>query len=325
MPASIRAIEASRADACETPAFPSLPLRILALAAMGTAPFIVRQGLLLRERTTVPSAVQRRPDEEPAPGGASPAEHERRALDERRMIQASRSAAVGELAASVAHQVNNALTGVLGYAELLLADGALEPGPRGDVETIRDEALRARTIIGALRDFAVPGEPELAPTDLSDLVRRTVDLLRHGLEQRGITIHETLPSLPPILLDAQAIQLALLNVVANASQAMATAGHLDLTVDEDADGPVVTIRDDGVGMDEATLGAALAPFASRSVDEGSGARSGLGLSISNRLIQRHRGTIQIQSAPGLGTTVEIHLPRLAADSAKGEREGGEIG
>ena len=156
--------------------------------------FIIRQALLLRERTRMLAAVtSARPVENNRLVGELRSELERRAVDQRRMVQASRAAAVGELAAGVAHEVNNPLTGVLGFAELLIDE--LRPTTRvaADLETIRDEALRARDIVRALARLRQPartGAGRRGPR--RTLVRQTVDLVRYSIERRGITIDEDL-------------------------------------------------------------------------------------------------------------------------------------
>ena len=188
------------------------------------------------------------------------AELEARAVDQRRLIQASRSAAIGELATAVAHEVNNPLTGVLGFTELLIDETKPTDPRRVDLETIRDEALRARAIVRALRDFASPRRPELKPTDLADVVHRTVDLIRYTTEAGGVAIHEDLDSLPPILVDPQAIQQAVLNVLTNARQAIVGGGRLDIAVRAAGADCLVSITDDGVGMDAATADLAFDPF-----------------------------------------------------------------
>jgi len=298
------------------------PIRIAVF--LGGALFVIRQALLLRERTRTLTAVTNLTNENSRLVGELRLELERRAVDQRRMIQASRSAAVGDLAAGVAHEVNNPLTGVLGFAELLIAEMSADDDRRSDLETIRDEALRARAIVRALRDFASPRSPELAPTDLSELVHQTVELLRYSIERRGVTIHEELEPLPPILIDASAIQQAILNVLTNARQAVADDGRIDITVCADGDGRIVTITDDGVGMDDATVQLAFDPFFSRRDDslDQEPAR-GLGLSVSNGLIESHGGTISIHSRPGRGTTVEVRLPAGRPEMV-GESQGGNV-
>jgi signal transduction histidine kinase len=285
--------------------------------------FIIRQALLLAERTRTLAALTRLTDENSRLVGELRGELERRALDERRMIQASRAAAVGDLAAGVAHEVNNPLTGVLGFTELLIDASASNDPRRADLETIRDEALRARDIVRALRDFANPRPPELAETDLAPLVHQTVDLLRYSIERRGITIHEDLATLPPILVDGPAIQQAVLNILTNARQAMDDGGRLEIVVRAEGAGRLISITDDGVGMDATTAQLAFDPFFSGRDDaDDVEPATGLGLSVSNGLIESHGGTISIQSRPGGGTTVEIRLPAGRPDLI-GESRGGE--
>ena len=299
------------------------PIRVAVF--LGGALFVIRQALLLRERTKTLAAVTSLTGENSRLVGELRGELERRAIDERRMIQASRAAAVGELAAGVAHEVNNPLTGVLGFAELLIDETAPDDPRRADLETIRDEALRARAIVRALRDFASPRAPELAPTNLSDVVRQTVDLVRYSMERRGVTIHEDLAELPPVLIDRSAIQQAVLNILTNARQAIEGDGHLEVAVRADGDGTLIVITDDGIGMDAATARLAFEPFFSGREDAADlEPAAGLGLSVSNGLIESHGGTINIDSRPGRGTTVEIRLPAGRPPETVGDSEGGKI-
>jgi signal transduction histidine kinase len=275
----------------------------------GGAVFMTREGLLLRERTAMLASVTALTSENARLVHELRTELDRRAHDERRLIQASRAAAVGELAAGVAHEVNNPLTGVLGFAELLLADLDPDDPHHGDVTVIRDEALRARRIIQGLREFAAPAPPTLAPTDLSDLIRRTVDLVRYSIVRRGVDLVEDLPELPTALVDPHAIQQALLNVLTNASQAVADNGRIEIALRTDGGELVIDVRDDGTGMDAATLSLAMEPFFSGRPDEpGVPPARGLGLSITSGLVESHGGSITLESQPGRGTAVEIRLP-----------------
>ena len=288
--------------------------------------FIVRQGLLLRERTTMLARVTVLTEENSRLVGELRAELEHRAVDQRRLIQTSRAAAVGDLAAGVAHEVNNPLTGVLGFTELLIEEASPEDPRRADLETIRDEALRARQIVRALRDFASPRPPELVPTDLSVLVHQTVELLRYSFERRGIEIREHLPTMDPILIDGGAVQQAILNVLTNARQATGAGGRLDVAVRADGDGRLISVTDDGIGMDETTVGLAFDPFFSAREDVADPEPgSGLGLSVSIGLIESHGGTIRINSTPGHGTTVEIRLPATRPADIDRVRQVGTVG
>lgn len=282
--------------------------------------FVVRQALLLRERTAMLAEVTQLTDTNARLVDELREELRLRGIDQRRIVQASRAAAVGNLAAGVAHEVNNPLTGVLGFAELLILGMAVDDPRRSDVETIRSEALRARDILRSMRDFANPPPPELVPTDLSALVHQTVDLVRYSVEQRGTTIVEDLPGHDPFLLDGSAIQQAILNVLANARDATSEGGRIVVSSRADGDDRLITVVDDGVGMDDATASLAFDPFfTGRGRDRSVGLGAGLGLSVSSGLIESHGGTITISSRPGRGTTVEIRLP-LARPT--GDPEGG---
>ena len=271
--------------------------------------FLTRQALLLRERTTMLDEVTRLKVENDRLVHDLRRELEEHALDQRRMIQASRAAAVGELAAGVAHEVNNPLTAVLGFAELLFNDLDVKDPRRADIEMIRTQALRARSIIRALGEFAQQGEPALAPTDLGGLVRRTIDLIRYQIERRGVTIAEQYDALPEILVDPHAIQQAVINVVTNAAQAVADDGRIEIAL-TGSDGDVtITVTDDGVGMTDTTIDRAFEPFFSgRELAMDDALATGLGLAVSRGLIEAHGGAITLTSGPGRGTRVEVHLP-----------------
>ena len=269
---------------------------------------VIRQALLLRERTHTLSEVQTLHDENDRLVDELRAELVERERVQGQLLHASRLAAVGELAEGVAHEVNNPLTAVLGFSEILLEDLEPEDPRRSDVETIRDAALRARSIVRALRDFARPPEPQLVPTDLRDLISRMLELVRFPLARSGVIIRESHAELPLIELDSQAIQQVVLNVLTNAMQAMPDGGTLSIETSVQGPEAVVRITDDGVGMDESVASQAFVPFFSARHAAGS---TGLGLSVSVGLVESHNGTITLESAPGVGTTVEIRLPIVA--------------
>jgi signal transduction histidine kinase len=279
------------------------PLR---LAAVLTGVLIlIRQALLLRERIAVVVELQevRRENERLVVTLRSELEERARVHDQ--LINASRMAAIGELAAGVAHEVNNPLTGVLGYSELLLEEMAMDDPRRADVKTIWDEAMRARSIVRALRDFARPSSPEMVATDLPELIGHTLDFIRHPLNRAGVIIVESHGELPLIELDPHAIQQVMLNVLTNAMQAMSKGGTLRVETVRSGSDAVVTIADEGVGMDESVAGQAFLPFFTARQQPGS---AGLGLPASLGLVESHGGSIRLTSKVGVGTTVEIRLP-----------------
>ena len=283
-------------------------VRVTALVAVTL--FLVRQGLLLRERSVMLSEVRLLHEENDRLVAELRAELKERERVQGQLVAASRMAAVGELAAGVAHEVNNPLTGVLGYAEILLEDVPAGDPHRPDIETIRDEALRARSIVRALRDFARPITPEKVPTDLAELTGRTVDLLRYQLTKGGVVVTEAHAEMPPVELDPQAIQQVILNVLTNAMQAMPDGGRVRIETRLDGGDAVVAIADSGIGMEESVAAQAFVPFFSGRRSTGA---VGLGLSTSLGLVESHSGTIRLDSRPGAGTTVEIRLPTASSE------------
>jgi signal transduction histidine kinase len=284
---------------------------------------LIRQGLLLRERIDVVTELEavHRQNEQLLDALRNELAERSRVQDQ--LINASRLAAIGELAAGVAHEVNNPLTGVLGFSELLLEEMPPDDPKRADVKTIWDEAMRARSIVSALRDFARPTSPQTTATDLADLTTRSLDLIRYPLTRSGVIIAETHGELPLIELDPHAIQQVILNVLTNAMQAMPEGGSLRVETSRRDREAVITIEDDGVGMDDIVAAQAFVPFFSGRPQSGA---AGLGLSASLGLVESHGGTIRLVSRPGGGTKVEICLPLSrpvvgggpAVESASGE-------
>jgi signal transduction histidine kinase len=288
---------------------------IIRVAAFVTGILVViRQALLLRERTHTLAEVRTLHDENDRLVDVLRAELVERERVQDQLLNASRLAAVGELAEGVAHEVNNPLTAVLGFSEILLEDIEPEDPRRPDVEQIRDAALRARSIVRALRDFARPQEPQLVPSDLPELIGRMLELVRFPLARSGVIIRESHAELPLIELDPQAIQQVMLNVLTNAMQAMPEGGTLRVESSIRGADAVVKIIDDGVGMDERVAAQAFVPFFSARHAAGS---TGLGLSVSVGLVESHNGTITLESTPGVGTTVEITLPIVAPTAPSG--------
>jgi signal transduction histidine kinase len=287
--------------------------------------FLTRQALLLRERTTMLDEVTRLKLENDRLVGELRTVLAEHALDQRRMIQSSRAAAVGELAAGVAHEVNNPLVVVLGYAELL-RDELDETDPRrADVDKILSHAMRARSIVRSLGDFARRGETTPVSTDVGDLLRRTVDLVRFPLTRRGVTIDERYAPLDEILVDPQAIQQAVINVIANAMQAVADDGRIEIETTGTENDVTIAVTDDGIGMTDLTASRAFEPFFSgQEFESDDFLATGLGLAVSRGLIEAHGGTITLSSGPGRGTRVELRLPiqRGPVAVGRGTQEGG---
>src|ERR1035437_201940 len=233
---------------------------------------------------------------------------------QQQLVQASKLGAVGELAAIVAHEVNNPLTGILGFAELLLSELPVDDPRREEAAVIRTEAVRARTIIKALLEFARPRPPQRIPTNLNELARTTLDLQRSRAEKARVEVIEEYADLPLLEVDADALKQVLLNLLNNSMQAMPHGGQLRVATRAEADGVAFVVADTGVGMDAETRSRIFTPFFSTWA--GSAGATGLGLSVSMRIVEGHHGTIEVESELGKGAVFTIRLP-IALRSSDG--------
>ena len=225
------------------------------------------------------------------------------------LVQASKLGAVGELAAAVAHEVNNPLTGILGFAELLMTE-LPEGDPRHDeAAVIRDEAVRSRTIIRALLEFARPRPPQRIPSSLNDLARSTLELVRYRASEADVRIVAEYGEVPSLEIDPDAFRQVLLNLFNNAVDAMPHGGDLRVTTMAEQERVGVVVADAGVGMDDETRGRIFLPFFSTRVGNGGG--TGLGLSVSLQIVEGHGGTIDVESTPGHGSVFTVWLPKAS--------------
>ena len=222
------------------------------------------------------------------------------------LVQASKLGAVGELAAIVAHEVNNPLTGILGFAELLLTELPEGDPRREEVAVIRTEAVRARTIIKALLEFARPRPPQRIPTDLNELARTTLDLQRSRAQKARVEVIEEYADLPLLQVDGDALKQVLLNLLNNSIQAMPHGGQLRVATRAEGDDVAFVVADTGVGIDAETRNRIFTPFFSTRA--GSAGGTGLGLSVSMQIVEGHHGTIEVESEPGKGAAFTVRLP-----------------
>lgn len=235
----------------------------------------------------------------------------RNLTDERRVAEQLRQheklAALGSLVAGVAHELNNPLTGISAFAQLLLED-ALPPEQDESVRLIKREADRAVAVIRDLLLFSRKTEAQLDEVDVNALVQLTVRLRTYTLrtESIGVTL-ELDPDAPRVVADEQRLQQVLLNLLVNAEYAMhdAVERRLTLRTRREEDELVVEVTDTGAGMDLETQRHIFEPFYTTKPP---GVGTGLGLSVSYGIVQAHGGGITVDSAPGCGTTFRITLP-----------------
>jgi signal transduction histidine kinase len=241
-----------------------------------------------------------------APTPASPAERAEWAeLAEQRKFEA-----LGRFAAAVAHDFNNVLAGVAGYADLLHGDEALDPATRHDVGEIVRAAERGRVITQQLASVARRPKPVPAPFAVNEVVQDVARSLEKGASP-DITVTVHLESeLPPVLADRAQLEQVLAHVIANAREAMPRGGAIALStsLSPDARGEsrvCIAVQDVGVGMDAATAEKIFEPF--YTTRKLSGGR-GLGLTSVRSLVAAVKGTVQVVSAPGAGCTFKVLLP-----------------
>jgi PAS domain S-box-containing protein len=219
-------------------------------------------------------------------------------------------AAIGELVAGVAHELNNPLTGISTFAQLLLED-KLEGEQLESVSLIKREADRAIGVIRDLLLFARKTDARDVTVDINRIVQHTVRLRALASRSSGIEVHTQLdPSAPEVRGDEQKLQQVLLNLLVNAESAMreAEVRHLSVITRRKNEAVVIVVSDTGHGMTPSVSQRVFEPFfTTKPPGEG----TGLGLSVSYGIIQAHGGTISVESTPDVGTTFTISLPLYA--------------
>ena len=232
---------------------------------------------------------------------------------DRRMAEQLRNTekmvALGELVAGVAHEINNPLTGVSAFAQMLLEE-PLTDDQRESVRLIKQESDRAKTVIRDLLIFARTTEPGSGPVDVNDLIEQTLRLRAYPLRNVGVDVVLQLdPGVPMVRGDSQKLQQVLLNVIGNAEFAMHGRPTRRLTLRTRAEGARVYIEavDTGTGMPPDVRRRIFEPFFTT---KNGGVGTGLGLSVSYGIVQAHGGTIDVHSEAGVGTTVSIALPSV---------------
>jgi two-component system NtrC family sensor kinase len=233
---------------------------------------------------------------------------ERKRLQDQ-LIQSEKLSAIGQLIAGIAHDLNNPLASVVGFADFLREVPDVPPGLREPLAVIQEEAERASNIVKNLLSFARKQEHQRRPTNLATLLDNTLLLLRnqlmaHRVEAR-IDVEADLP-MPDI--DPNQIQQVFVNLIHNAAQAIALAGRPGIVTVRARpwlDGVAVDVIDDGPGMSEALASQVFEPFFTTK-PEGEG--TGLGLSISQGIVREHGGRILLSTEEDRGSTFTVQLP-----------------
>ncbi len=250
------------------------------------------------------------------------------------LVQVEKAASLGRMAATVAHELNNPLSGILTYAKLTSrrVAGLVPEGPErrkllDTLELIRSETQRCGNIVRDLLIYAREGRAELRPAGLHELVDKALKLVAHHVELRGITAERELTLADDkVTCDPDQVEQALVALLVNAVEAMSEGGKLTVRTAEDGAGPErvkISVSDTGIGIPPDLVPRIFDPFFSTK-HETKGV--GLGLAVVYGIVQRHDGRIDVESQPGRGTTFTITLPRrphgsLDAAPAAGGGEG----
>jgi two-component system NtrC family sensor kinase len=240
------------------------------------------------------------------------------------VLRVEKLASIGKLAAIVAHEINNPLAGILVYARLVLKRlgqngdaGADRDDTRKHLETIAAESARCGEIVKGLLQFSRQTSPHMKPNDLNAIIKESVRLVQHKIELSGVAaITKCAPGLKQIVCDQQQIKQALVALLINACEAVHPGeGVITITSRYLADSRVAQIRvsDNGIGMDDETRQHIFEPFFTTK-EQGKGV--GLGLAVVYGIVTGHAGEIEVESAPGCGTTFVIRLPERAAGASK---------
>ena len=225
---------------------------------------------------------------------------------QQQLLHADRLVTVGQLTAGVAHELNEPLGGILGFAQLIKKYGDINESVARDIDKIINASLHAREIIRKLMLFSRQTPPEKKLFDINERINDGLYLLENRINKSNIVlVREFSEDLPLIKLDPSQINQVLVNLVVNAIQAMPDGGTLTIKTDKSINAVVLVIADTGIGMTPEQIDRIFIPFfTTKDINEG----TGLGLPVALGIVQSHGGTINVKSLPGRGSEFIIKFP-----------------
>jgi signal transduction histidine kinase len=236
-------------------------------------------------------------------------EHANRELKETqdRLILSEKLAALGEMAASIAHEIKNPLTVIGGFAtRLAKTEGEGDTGRYAKI--IRDEAKRLEKILGEVLDFSREMRPNIQPVNINDVLENTLAMYEEDFREKSLKVRKNLfPEPLVVMADQQQLKQALINVLSNSEQAMENSGGKEIYfrtwVDRDAGRAVIEVTDTGGGIPPEVMQNIFNPFFTTKVKG-----TGLGLAITNKIAKSHGGDVEVVNREGSGVTFRIKLP-----------------
>ncbi|MBU1626439.1 hypothetical protein KKB18_03645 [bacterium] len=230
---------------------------------------------------------------------------------------ADRLATIGQLAAGIAHELNEPIGNILGFAQLIKKESNLSEQTTRDIDKIINATLHAREVIRKLMTFARQTPPKIKKVDLNHIIEESLYVINSRCLKQDIKLNLTLaPNLPKITADPTQLNQLLINLVVNSIQAMPDGGTLKVCTNSTDSFICLTIEDTGVGMDGEVLNKLFIPFFTTK-DKHHG--TGLGLSVVHGIVTSHGGSIEVHSKINQGTKFEIHLPLKGPYDLKDEK------
>ena len=229
------------------------------------------------------------------------------------LLQSEKLASIGQLAAGVAHEINNPMGVILGFSQGILKTLPEDDPLKKPLTTIERESLRCKRIVQNLLDFARHSEPTPHLTNINELIDASCDLVQHQISLQNVKLVKGYdPALPPIMADTNQLQQVFINIMLNSYQAMPDGGTLHITTRTVGSELQVIFTDTGTGIPPEKIQNIFDPFfTTKEVGEG----TGLGLSVSYGIVKAHGGDIGVESQADKGTTFVIKLP---LDKSKGD-------